>query len=88
MNRKAELKRKIYELDFAIHELNLFLDTHPTSMKAMELLKEYRKKREEAIALYEQQYGNYICEVNDVPVGSCWTWLQSPWPWENNFTED
>ena len=38
MSEKAQLKRKICELDFAIHELVLFLDTHPVNMKAMELL--------------------------------------------------
>ena len=55
MNTKRELKRKIHALDFAIHELVLFLDTHPTNRKAMELLKEYRMKRKECIELYEQK---------------------------------
>ena len=45
MNRKASLRRTIYEIDFALHELNLFLDTHPTNMRARALLKEYRMKR-------------------------------------------
>ena len=39
---KKELKQKIHELDFAIHELVLFLDSHPTSKKAQTLLKEFR----------------------------------------------
>lgn len=88
MNTKAELKRKIYELDFALLELNLFLDTHPTNMKAMELLKEYRKKRSELVAVYEQRYGCFINSANDVEPGSCWKWLKGPWPWENNFMEE
>ena len=53
MNRKAMLMKKIHELDFALHELNLYLDTHPTSLKAMELLKEYRKKRKMAVEMYD-----------------------------------
>ena len=40
---KAQMKRKIFEYDFAIHELVLFLDSHPTNRKALELIKEYRK---------------------------------------------
>ena len=88
MNRMAELKRNIHELDFALHELNLFLDTHPTNMKAMELLREYRKKRAEALTAYEERFGNYISEVGDVPCGGCWKWLQGPWPWENDFMEE
>lgn len=88
MNQKENLKKIIHELDFALHELNLYLDTHPTNMKAMELLKEYRKKRQAAIMVYEERYGEYICTVNDVPVGSCWKWLKGPWPWENDFMEE
>lgn len=88
MNKKMQMKRNIYELDFALHELNLFLDTHPTNQKAMELLKEYRKRREKYIALYEAQFGKYICSPNDVPESSCWEWLDGPWPWENNCMED
>lgn len=82
MNAKRELKKKIYSLDFAIHELVLFLDTHPTNKKAMELLREYRMKRRECVELYEQKYGPYIETSHDAPAGSCWQWLESPWPWE------
>ena len=49
MRTKSELKKRIHALDFAIHELVLFLDTHPTSQKAMTLLKDYRFKRAELI---------------------------------------
>ena len=87
MNKKSELKRKIYELDFAIHELVLFLDSHPTSAKAMKLLKEYRERREEAVNAYEECFGKYIVTACDVPASSCWEWLKGPWPWENNFME-
>ena len=83
MNSKCQLKRKIHALDFAIHELVLFLDTHPKNRKAMELLKEYRMKRKECIALFEEKYGPYIVTPADAPANACWEWLESPWPWEN-----
>lgn len=83
MNAKHELKKKIYSLDFAIHELVLFLDTHPTNRKALELLNEYRIKRKECIELYEQKYGPYIATSCDVAANGCWQWLEGPWPWEN-----
>ena len=83
MNEKRDLKRKIHALDFAIHELVLFLDTHPTNKKAMELLKEYRIKRKETIELYERKYGPYIVTSAGVPANGCWQWLENPWPWEN-----
>ena len=87
--RKKELKRKIHELDFAIHELVLFLDSHPTSKKAQNLLKEFREKRKETVKLYEENFGPYIATSDDVPItDGCWKWLDGPWPWENNFMED
>ena len=88
MNKKAELRQKIYELDFAIYELVLFLDTHPTNQRAMNLLNEYRMKRRKAVAMFEERFGNYITTTGDVPANGCWKWLKGPWPWENNFMEE
>lgn len=87
MSEQAKLKIKIYELDFAIHELVLFLDTHKDSEKAMRLMDEYRKKRCELVEKYEAEYGPYIVTPADVPLGGCWKWIDGPWPWDNNFLE-
>ena len=87
MNDKATLKKRIYELDFALHELVLFLDSHPTNRRAMELMREYREKRAKLIAEYEQRYGKYIVNVNDVPMSGRWEWLDSPWPGAADFME-
>lgn len=84
---KCDLKRRIYETDFAIHELSLYLDTHPTCKRAAELLDEYRKKRKELIKLYERNFGSFIVTSKDVETSGCWKWLEGPWPWENNFME-
>lgn len=84
---RAALKKRIHEMDFAIHELSLYLDTHPTCKKGMALLAEYRKKRRELIAAYEERFGNYILTSDDAPASGCWAWLDGPWPWENNFLE-
>lgn len=84
MREKHEMMKMIHALDFAIHELVLFLDTHPTNQRAMQLLREYRNERKETVELYEQKYGTYIVTPADAPANSsCWQWLESPWPWEN-----
>lgn len=87
MSEKARLKRKIYEYDFAIHELVLFLNSNPDNRRALELLCEYRKKRDELIAEYEDKFGDYIVTVDDVPTSCPWKWVQGPWPWEKGFME-
>lgn len=86
MNAK-EIKRRIYEYDFAIHELVLFLDSHPVNQRAMELLSEYRRRRAECVSELEEQCGNYIVTADDVPASGCWEWLKGPWPWEKSFAE-
>ncbi len=88
MNEKARLKRQICELDFALHELVLFLDSHPRNRRAMELMQAYRKKRDMLIEEYRRKFGDYIVTVNDVPMSDRWKWIDGPWPWENNFLED
>lgn len=85
---KAKMKRKIWELDFALHELNLFLDSNPKSKKGIDLLYAYRKSRKEALEAYEAKYGKYICTVSDVEPDEKFTWIESPWPWENGFAEE
>lgn len=87
MMNKAMLRRKIYELDFAIHELVLFLDTHPTSQKAMDLFEDYKSKRNELISMYENNFGPYVKTACKTPKSDCFKWLEGPWPWENNFME-
>ncbi len=84
---KAILKRKIFETDFAIHELVLFLDTHPANQKAIKLLAEFRKKRQELIGIYEDKFEPFVITADDAYTGECWQWLKGPWPWENDFME-
>lgn len=88
MREKDALRRKIWELDFALHELVLFLDTHPTNAKAISLMREYRKLRNETVALYESKFGEYIVTPADAPLEDDWKWIKGPWPWENNFAEE
>lgn len=82
MTEKMMIKRQIDALAFAIHEMVLFLDTHPHDRKAMELLREYRRRRSEAIKNYEAKFGDFIETTEDVKPTNYWRWLDSPWPWE------
>lgn len=87
MRHKQMMIRRIHEYDFAIHELVLFLGTHPTNKKALELLAEYRVARAELIEEYEKRHGPYIVTPADVPITPCFSWHNGPWPWENESEE-
>lgn len=88
MGEKSKMHRKICELSFAIDELELFLDTHPDNIKAIGLLTEFRKRYNDAVTAYESQYGPYIVTSDDVNPTDRWSWIDSPWPWDNDFMED
>ena len=77
---KAELKKKIFSYDFAIHELVLFLDTHPTDKQALSFYKKHKEKYENAKAESEKAYGPIT--VDSADSDTVWEWSTTPWPWE------
>lgn len=83
MDNQTAMKCRIHALDFAILEMELFLDTHPEDQKALRARHVYRQKRETVVNEYERMYGPYIVTSSDVPCDADrWIWINSPWPWE------
>ena len=81
MNDRSRMLRRIDAVDFAIDEMTLYLDTHPSDSRALKTLEQYRKRRAELIGEYESRFGPYILTSNDV-TGSRWSWVDNPWPWD------
>ena len=81
MDERMTLKQRIHALDFALLELNLFLDTHPCNEQAQQMQLEYAKQRASLIATYEERYGRYVVTAKDA-VGDHRVWVMGPWPWE------
>ena len=76
-----ELMCMIMKYDFAADELVLFLDTHPNDLKALEMHEAVCKKTMKLKEMYTNKYGPIT--TNDVKSTKTWTWIDSPWPWEN-----
>lgn len=76
---KALLK-KIQELDFALLDVGLYLDSHPTCQHAMAYYSKYLAMRKEAAKEYESTVG----PLTPMSLGDAnrWTWVDGPWPWE------
>ena len=72
------LMKKIMEYKFAIIELGLYLDTHPTDNRALCLHRDYARKYKELTDKYQKVYGPLTI---DYPCNK-WRWLEMPWPWE------
>ena len=78
---KDALMLKLYELNFAIIDLNLLLDLHPEDNKMYEIYKKYVNSFDKAKKMYEENYGplEITCVDNE-----SYDWIKNPWPWDKD----
>ena len=79
-DEKNALLLKIYETDFAIKDLNLYLDLHPEDQNIFNEFKKYINMYNDYKKRYEKQYGPLCLEST---VDSTYEWINNPWPWDN-----
>jgi len=73
--------RELQTVDFALLELNLYLNTHPGDMQAIQQFNQLAQKRQAMAQQFELQYGplvNYGHSYSRFP----WQWSETPWPWQ------
>ena len=75
---QKEMLMKIRELDFAVIELGLYLNTHPEDNRVLCLHRKYTKELKELKDKYQKVYGPLSIYF---PCNK-WRWLEEPWPWE------
>ena len=71
---------ELMALEFAAHDLSLYLDTHPTDEEAFAVYKDLLSLAEEGRQRYTKMYGP-ICKTDLASTGK-YTWMNGPWPWE------
>ncbi len=71
---------ELMALDFAAHDLSLYLDTHPQDKEAFALYQELLKLASEGRERYEKRYGA-VCKT-ELTQAKSYNWIQGPWPWE------
>ena len=78
---REQILMQIRELNFAVIELGLYLNTHPEDQKALCLHRKYARVAKDLKDKYQKVYGpltiNYPCNK--------WRWLEEPWPWEGGM---
>lgn len=72
---------EIMALDFALTDLNLYLNTHPTDTDAIDLFNNIAKKRKVMVDSYQSMYGP-ITAKNYTNSEDMWDWIENPWPWD------
>ncbi len=78
-SEKEKLLMRIYEYDFALNDLNLYLDLHPEDEKIYKLFQKYVAEFEAAKSEYESKYGPLTLTDTDY---SNYMWYKNPWPWD------
>lgn len=80
MNDRYMLMDVIKKYDFALYELNLYLDTHPGCRKALAQFSKYRDLRNKAADEYTMKYGPLTALQTNTD--GVWKWSEGPWPWQ------
>ena len=81
ISTKDSLLLKLYETNFAIIDLNLYLDLNPNDEKIYEIYRSYVKNYDNLKKQYEEIYGPLeISCVNN----NTYSWINDPWPWDKN----
>ncbi len=81
-NEQADILTKIDSLEFALVDLNLYLDIYPDNRSAIELYTKYREEKERLVNEYESLYGPLSLSSEALSIVP-WSWDNMPWPWDN-----
>jgi len=82
---RKTLLNKISKADFALNDLALYLDTHPTDINARRLYEYYQKTHEEMT----NEYGTLTRKITGNSGNNHeWNWCDGPWPWEREYNEE
>ncbi len=79
MTEREKLLRKLSAVEFAAHELHVYLDTHPDDKAAGKAFKKYEEQSNDLRKEFESRFGPLRVSEE----GSRWAWIADPWPWNN-----
>lgn len=79
-NNRLEMLKEIAAVDFAIIDLHLFLNTHPTDEN---VIAQYNSLVAQC-KMIKQNYERYFGPLSSTgsPSAYPWQWINEPWPWE------
>lgn len=82
-NEKESLLYQWQQYNFALTDLDLYLDVHPNDSKALNLYNKYLSIKKQITDKYESMYGPLTLGSNDLG-NNTWKWVDNPWPWEGD----
>lgn len=82
-SEREEALLNLNQIQFAMHELNLYLDVYPNDANIKRQFVAYRNTYNDLLNQYENRYGALnvnSTSLNSVPFG----WVNQTWPWERS----
>ncbi len=79
-SKRDELLYKIQIYNFAIRDINLYLDLHPTESNMLNMFLKYNQELEVLKKEFTSLYSPL--SINEVKNNNKWTWINNPWPWD------
>jgi spore coat protein JB len=79
--KQLKLMEQLQAIDFAITEMSLYLDTHPTDENALAQYNELTERRKEVKAAVEVEFGS-LTKTEPYVKGKTAGWDEGPWPWQ------
>lgn len=82
-NEKEQYLLDLNQVQFAMHDIHLYLDNFPNDTNMINEFNRNRETYNELLKKYENKFGPLeICSdsLNNVP----WQWNNEPWPWEGS----
>ncbi|HWO55682.1 MAG TPA: spore coat protein CotJB [Paenibacillus cookii] len=76
-----ELLEQLQVIDFALVELNLYLDTHPDDLKRIEQYNRLAQERIPLVRKFQELYGP-LMHFGHAYSKFPFEWPESPWPWQ------
>lgn len=85
--RQEELLLQIQKVSFAVDDVRLYMDTHPTDGQGLSLLKAMLKKRKELLKDFALEFYPLTMDCmadiyEETPESECYCWQDGPSPWE------
>ncbi len=80
-NKREEMLYNILMYNFALIELQLYLDVNPMDSNIINLYNKHLMDKKKLCDDYERQFGPLTMEGLNMGTNS-WNWDNSPWPWE------
>ena len=80
------MTHQLQALHFAVSELGLYLDTHPTDQDALDLFNQYSEMYEDALRNFEREKGPLMQMRGGI--SGTYQWSKGPWPWDYNANKE